>query len=106
MENALGPRAGRSEIAARQWRRSLICDMMRLVRSGLPLSLLALSWEGLMLQKGDRVEAKWSDGKYYAGLVTASLQGRKYRIQFNDGETAIVGEKSIRLERLNKERLA
>ena len=48
------------------------------------------------LNVGARVLALWTDGRYYPGII-AELDGGRYFIQFDDGDTRTVLREEIRL---------
>ncbi|MDP8225593.1 MAG: DUF4537 domain-containing protein [Candidatus Lernaella stagnicola] len=49
-----------------------------------------------MVKVGVKVLAKWSDGRYYPGTVSA-INGNKYSIAFNDGDQGTVSRNQLRL---------
>jgi hypothetical protein len=55
----------------------------------------------MLFSVGDRVSAKYQDGRYYPGKVIRVItSGKCYRIHFNDGDKATVTARNVRVRRM------
>jgi len=68
-------------------------------RADLPPSLIVADRvaSAEQVRVGTRVLAPWTDGRHYPGTVTRVAEGKKYSIQFDDGDRRTTDLENLRL---------